>query len=150
MPDKQEAFGRYLATILPKNCVVYLSGDLGAGKTTLVRGYLRGLGHEGPVKSPTYTLMEPYELEGWRCYHFDLYRLADPEELDYLGLRDLLMEQAVLLFEWPELGEGGIPDADLRIDIHHRSDKRELRFSSDTSLGAEILPEIERLIGTLG
>ncbi len=105
---------------------VHLEGDLGAGKTTLVRGALRALGHRGPVKSPTYTLIEPYEVGGTRLYHLDLYRLSDPGELEYLGLRELLAEPAWVFIEWPEHGRPWLPPADLRLSIEvtgvtHRS-----------------------------
>jgi len=106
--------GAQLAT-LPYPQVVYLHGDLGAGKTTLVRGTLRALGYEGAVRSPTYTLLERYELGGKVIVHFDLYRLADPEELHALGLRELLEEAAMLFFEWPERGEGLLPPATLTL-----------------------------------
>lgn len=106
--------GAQLAT-LPCPQVVYLHGDLGAGKTTLVRGTLRALGYEGAVRSPTYTLLERYELGGKIIVHFDLYRLADPEELHALGLRELLEEAAMLFFEWPERGEGLLPPATLTL-----------------------------------
>ena len=106
--------GAQLAT-LPCPQVVYLHGDLGAGKTTLVRGALRALGYEGAVRSPTYTLLERYELGGKIIVHFDLYRLADPEELHALGLRELLEEAAMLFFEWPERGEGLLPPATLTL-----------------------------------
>ena len=108
------ALGAQLAT-LPCPQVVYLHGDLGAGKTTLVRGALRALGYGGAVRSPTYTLLERYELGGQVIVHFDLYRLADPEELHALGLRELLEEAAMLFFEWPERGEGLLPPATLTL-----------------------------------
>ena len=109
--------------------LIHLEGDLGAGKTTFVRGYLRGLGHEGPVRSPTYTLIEPYTLPQGSLYHLDLYRLADSEELEYLGLRELLGSQALLFVEWPERGAGWLPPPDLRIEIRHHPQGRILTFS---------------------
>ena len=121
LPDaeSQTAFGERLAVLLPTGLVIYLRGDLGTGKTTLARGILRGLGHHGPARSPTYTLIEPYEIGTRRVYHLDLYRLADPEELEYLGLRDLLAEEALWLIEWPERGAGLLPPPDLTIAIDY-------------------------------
>jgi tRNA threonylcarbamoyladenosine biosynthesis protein TsaE len=99
--------------------VVWLEGDLGAGKTTWVRGFLRRLGARGPVRSPTFTLVETYALAGLEVCHFDLYRLAKPAELEDLGLRDYLDEGALVLFEWPERGAGVVPAADLRLVFRH-------------------------------
>jgi tRNA threonylcarbamoyladenosine biosynthesis protein TsaE len=127
--DAQTDFGRALAERLRGRAgVVFLRGDLGAGKTTLVRGLLRGLGHEGPVRSPTYTLIEPYEISGQRIYHLDLYRLGDPEELEFLGLRDLLDGEALLLVEWPDRGAGVLPEPELVIDIAHAPPGRRIRL----------------------
>ena len=120
------ALGAQLAT-LPCPQVVYLHGDLGAGKTTLVRGALRALGYEGAVRSPTYTLLERYELGGQVIVHFDLYRLADPEELHALGLRELLEEAAMLFFEWPERGEGLLPPATLTLRFDLEGDGRRVQ-----------------------
>jgi tRNA threonylcarbamoyladenosine biosynthesis protein TsaE len=111
------ALGESLAARLSAGDRVDLNGDLGAGKTTLVRGMLRGLGHAGRVKSPTYGLVESYLLNPLRVHHLDLYRLADPEELEFLGLDDLLTADSVLLVEWPERGAGVLPPANVRVSI---------------------------------
>lgn len=118
LPDAAatERLGAKLSSLLPDDAVVYLRGDLGAGKTTLVRGLLRARGYTGPVRSPTFTLLEPYELAGQRILHCDLYRLAHPAELDFLGLEELA-EGALLLIEWPERGLGALPPADLDVEL---------------------------------
>lgn len=144
----QEAFGGRLAQLLAADWsggwVVHLHGDLGTGKTTLVRGILRGLGHVGAVKSPTYTLIEPYEPKGRPVFHLDLYRLGDPEELEYLGLRDLLGGENLLLVEWPERAAGNaLPPADLDIRIAYAAEGRDLEI-----LGSG--PRAEALIRALG
>jgi tRNA threonylcarbamoyladenosine biosynthesis protein TsaE len=115
--EETEQFGAELWRMLPPKCVVFLHGDLGAGKTTLVRGFLRAAGHTGAVKSPTYTLVEEYQIGSRKIYHFDLYRLADPEELEWIGIRDYLDEECVCLIEWPEMGEGILPAADVSIHL---------------------------------
>lgn len=138
----QQAFGASLARACPQQALIFLDGDLGAGKTTLVRGFLRGRGHEGAVRSPTYTLIEPYELATGAVYHLDLYRLGDPEELEFLGLRDLLAEQAVLLIEWPERGRGWLPEPDLLIRIRHLPAGRALELAARSATGEAILQRL--------
>lgn len=143
--DAQLAFGRVLASRLPVQVVVYLEGDLGTGKTTLARGVLAGLGHLGAARSPTYTLIEPYELAGRRLYHLDLYRLADPEELEYLGLRDLLAEDAIWLVEWPERGRGVLPPPDLRIRLAPAANGRRLSLAACSVAGEAVLDALDAL-----
>jgi len=136
---RQMWIGGRLVAACPANFVIYLAGDLGAGKTALVRGMLRGLGYQGAVKSPTYTLMEPYQVAGRTICHFDLYRLGDPEELEYLGLRDLLAQETLLLFEWPERGSGMLPAADLLVEIHHLAQGRRLELAACSPDGHQTL-----------
>ena len=109
-----------------------------------MRGILRALGHQGAVKSPTYTLVEPYEFPGRTCYHLDLYRVADPEELEYLGMRDLLAGNAVLLVEWPERGQGGLPPPDLEVRIGYSETGRVLDLRPRSPVGQAMLAAVAR------
>jgi tRNA threonylcarbamoyladenosine biosynthesis protein TsaE len=111
------AYGAALAARLDARALVTLAGELGAGKTTLARGILRGLGFLGSVKSPTYPIVELYEFDGARVYHLDFYRITDARELDFIGLDELLEERAIVLVEWPERAHGRLPQADVEIRI---------------------------------
>ena len=119
--------------------LLFLEGDLGAGKTTFSRGFLRGLGHQGSVKSPTYTIVEPYALQDVSVYHFDLYRLGDPEELEYLGLRDYLTDGAVLLVEWPERGRAYLPQPDLQVILTPEDDGRLAQLIAFSTQGLSLI-----------
>lgn len=135
----QEAIGARLAAALQGACVIHLYGDLGAGKTTLVRGLLRGLGYRGAVKSPTYTLVEPYRVREQEILHLDLYRLADPAELEYLGLDDLAGTDAVWLIEWPERGGDLLPAVDLQVVIAYCGEGRQLALTAHSAAGTAVL-----------
>lgn len=141
--DATVAIGKKLAASLEKPTVIFLHGDLGAGKTTFSRGVICGLGHEGNVKSPTYTLVEPYQLAGLNAYHFDLYRLADPEELEFMGFRDYLDDAAVCLIEWPEKGQGMLPSSDLDIELAYMGEQRKIVINANSAIGEEILVRLE-------
>jgi tRNA threonylcarbamoyladenosine biosynthesis protein TsaE len=123
-PAETEALGAALWSALPEKYWVYLYGELGAGKTTLIRGLLRAAGYTQVVKSPTYSLVEEYEVGGRRVFHFDLYRLKDPEELAWLGMEDYLQQTALCFIEWPQMGAGYLPAADIVINLQHHADKR--------------------------
>lgn len=129
------ALGARLAGVLRGGLTIWLQGNLGAGKTTLVRGLLRGLGYEGKVKSPTYTLVEPYVISGLYLYHFDLYRFVDPEEWEAAGFRDYFNEQSVCLVEWPDKAGDLLPPADIAIALTPSGSGRSAVLSAGTEMG---------------
>jgi tRNA threonylcarbamoyladenosine biosynthesis protein TsaE len=126
--EETEQFGARLWELLPRKCLVFLQGDLGAGKTTMVRGFLRAAGFSGAVKSPTYTLVEEYTLADRQVFHFDLYRVADPEELEWIGIRDYFDQEAVCFIEWPGMGEGYLPEPDVVITLAPEKNGRSLEL----------------------
>ncbi len=136
-----EELGASLAVNLGRARLVYLHGPLGAGKTTLVRGMLRALGHAGAVKSPTFTLVEPYAFPSFLFYHFDLYRLNDPEELEFLGVRDYL-HQGVCVVEWAERARGFLPDPDVDVMIQLNAMQRTVRMTARSENGEDALENL--------
>ncbi len=144
--DAMVAFGRAMGNACRgERAVIYLKGNLGMGKTTLSRGFLSSFGHTGAVKSPTYTLVEPYEFDDMAVYHFDLYRLGDPEELEYMGIRDYFSGNSLCLVEWPEKGEPFLPPADLKVSIElieNGQDGRSVEISAETSTGEALLSRL--------
>jgi len=137
-----EQLGAALAAVA-RPAIIYLVGDLGAGKTTLARGLIRALGYPGKVKSPTYTLVEPYDCEQLPVYHLDLYRLAEAEELEWLGLRDMLAMPALLLVEWPERGAGALPTADLTVYLDYAELARTVRLTASSAVGKRLLQALK-------
>ena len=138
----QVAFGVCLGRALGGHGRVHLAGELGAGKTTLTRGLLRAHGYTGAVKSPTYTLVEPYELDDARIHHFDLYRLGDPEELEFIGGRDLLGDDVLCVIEWPERGEGWLPPPDLSIELTVAGQGRQAQIGANSEHGQRVLARL--------
>lgn len=145
--DATVAFGQTLAKMIDAHIdgplAIYLNGDLGAGKTTLTRGIVTGFGHQGRVKSPTYTLVEPYELEQRTIYHFDLYRLGDPEELEFMGIRDYFADNAICVIEWPQQGEGFLPIADISVDLLYLEHYRQITLNSYSSNGDALIKHLD-------
>ncbi|MFT4677039.1 MAG: tRNA threonylcarbamoyladenosine biosynthesis protein TsaE [Candidatus Azotimanducaceae bacterium] len=141
------AFAKNLGSLLECSGVVYLKGDLAAGKTTFSRGILRSYGYEGAVKSPTFTIVEPYDLQFGQVYHFDLYRIAQPEELEYLGVDDYLEGGHLCLVEWPERGDGFLPNADIVVELAPRGRGRHIKLTGCSARGNRIC---EQMINTLG
>lgn len=144
------AFGKQLGRAFLPNlnngATVFLLGDLGAGKTTMSRGVLRAFGHSGAVKSPTYTLVESYECHvdgsAVQVNHFDLYRLGDPEELEYMGIRDYFAHNSLSLVEWPHRGEGFLPQPDIEVTVSVCGSGRQLLLRAGTELGVAVLKTI--------
>ena len=132
------ALGAALAPLLAGGGLVCLAGELGAGKTTLCRGILRGLGYEGRVKSPTFTLVEPYEAGDLRIFHIDLYRVTDAEELEYLGIDDCFSKESLTLVEWPENGAGWLPRPRLSVRLERLPSGRSFSWCEETDWGREI------------
>ena len=137
-------FGRRLGQQCPDTVVIFLEGELGVGKTTLCKGVLKAFGHGGAVKSPTYTLVEPYELGDKMLFHFDLYRLSEPEELEYMGIRDYFSGSGVCLIEWPSRGRGVLPGPDLRIKIELIEEGRSLSVEALSEAGETVLNGLEK------
>ena len=136
--------GAKIASCLHGGEVIYLKGELGTGKTTLVRGALNGLGHTGNVKSPTFTIVEPYSIDNHVIYHFDLYRLDDPEELESLGIRDYCDGQSICFFEWPEKGGNILPNADINLELTYLENTRKVKFTAKSDVGKTILKQLSK------
>ena len=129
-------FAKYVTSQqLKSGLIIYLHGDLGAGKTTFTRGFIQGLGFTGKVKSPTYTLIEPYVFSSYNIYHFDLYRFTDEEEWEASGFREYFNPQSICLIEWPEKAGHLLPEPDFDIHLSHDDLQRKIQFSLNLQSG---------------
>lgn len=144
--DATQDLARKLAKASFAGLVIYLHGDLGAGKTTFTRALLQGLGYTGNAKSPTFTLVETYTIDDLKVNHFDLYRLTDPSELDFIGFRDYVTDKALTIIEWPARGAGSIPEADLEITLEIVDQHRMCMLQANTEQAATILQNCNKQI----
>ena len=136
------ALGAELSRCLKGRGIIYLRGDLGAGKTTLCRGILRAMSYEGAVKSPTFTLVEPYNFPEGQVYHFDLYRLNDPDELEYIGIDDYFSDQSLCLIEWPEKALGTLPLGDIDLELFMAGRQRTVVLNAMSDYGKSVLERL--------
>lgn len=146
--DNEQAtldLGKELALVAPAQLfTIHLEGELGAGKTTFTRGFVQALGHRGNVKSPTYTLVEHYQLNNRDIYHFDLYRLSDPGELEFMGIDDYFHSNAISLIEWAQRGQDFLPPPDLMIQLAYQAKGREVDIQALTALGEEVCGKLHK------
>jgi len=142
--EQTETFAGKIASSINKGMIIYLEGDLGAGKTTFARGFLRELGFEGAVKSPTYNIVQPYQTDQFTIYHFDLYRISDLEELEALGIRDYFDGDAICLLEWPEKGKDLLPAPDIRIKLDYEGKGRQVTFDPVSEIGHKTIEDCDR------
>ena len=140
---QMEEFGGRVAGYCNPPVLIGLQGELGSGKTTFVRGFLRALGHNSHVKSPTYTLVEPYTIGRKKIYHFDFYRVSDPGEVEAIGFRDYLQGDYICLIEWPENGAGVLPIADISIHFEYADSARRLYLEASTETGQDLLGHLQ-------
>ncbi|RDI41510.1 tRNA (adenosine(37)-N6)-threonylcarbamoyltransferase complex ATPase subunit type 1 TsaE [Aquicella lusitana] len=144
LPTEEDmlAFGSQFANAIESGAILFLYGPLGAGKTTLTRGFLRGLGFTEKVKSPTYTLVEQYEIAGHILFHFDFYRLEDARELEQIGIQEYFSPSSICLIEWPEKGVPLLPEPDLACYIAFAEEGREIKLVSYSDRGERILKKL--------
>ena len=141
--EATEKFAAQIAKHINAPFFIALQGDLGAGKTTFARGFLQALGHNGNVKSPTYTILETYQLDNLTINHFDLYRLADPDELELIGAHEMFSGQNINLIEWPEQGKGWLPEMDLWINFQYFQDGRQVEVYANSEHAQTMLKTIK-------
>ena len=142
-------FGKFLGECIrpffSQGVIVFLNGELGAGKTTLCRGVLRDFDYSGAVKSPTYTLVEPYKFDLGHINHFDFFRIAHPDELDYIGIEEYFSVNTLSLIEWPEKGQSMLPKNDLTVSVDFREGKRVIQMESNSDIGEKICSKVKRI-----